>query len=87
MLERAFVDAGAHRRVALRIEVHDEDALANARQAGRQVDASGGFADAAFLVGNAKNSGHAGFQGKRLRGRIGEMWYSDAMISVGSQKL
>src|SRR5664279_867673 len=60
-LERTLVDARAHRRVALRVEVDDEDAAADLRQASRKVHGGGRLADAALLVGDAEDArdGHS----------------------------
>ena len=59
-LELVLVDTRPHRRVTLRIEVDDENAFSDSRQAGSEVDGGGRLADAALLVGNTKNTGHAG---------------------------
>ena len=56
--ELALVHVRAHRCVALRIHIHQQHALPQGRQSGCQVHAGGGFANAAFLVGNAENFGH-----------------------------
>jgi hypothetical protein len=57
-LELALVDARAHGGIALRVEVDHQHALAHLGQAGGQVDGGGGLADAALLVGDAKDLGH-----------------------------
>ena len=44
--------------VGLRVEVHDEDALSELRQIRAEVDGSGGFAHAAFLIDEGVDSGH-----------------------------
>ena len=44
------IDAEPARRVALRVEIDDEDRTPGERQVGRQVDHRGGLADAALLV-------------------------------------
>ena len=41
--------------IALRVEVDDEDAFAFGGERCREVDGGGGFADAAFLVGNGED--------------------------------
>ncbi len=55
--EPALVDAGAHRGVALRVEVDREHALADLRQTRCEVDGRRRLADAALLVGHAEHSG------------------------------
>ena len=50
-----FVYAAACGGVALRVEVDDEDAFAFGGERCREVDGGGGFADAAFLVGDGKD--------------------------------
>src|SRR5690606_29465978 len=57
-LEAALVDAAAHRRIALRVEVDQQRALAVARQRGSEIHRGGGLADSAFLVGYDENLGH-----------------------------
>jgi hypothetical protein len=54
----ALVHARAHGRVALRVQVDHQHALPHLGQARGEVDGGGGLADAALLVGNAKNFGH-----------------------------
>jgi hypothetical protein len=54
----ALVDARAHGRIALRIQVHHQDALADLREPGRQVDGGRRLADAALLVGHTENLCH-----------------------------
>ena len=56
--QRALVDAAAHGRVALRIEIDQQYALLRRRQAGGKIDAGGGLADAAFLVRDRENFCH-----------------------------
>ena len=55
-VEGALVDAGAHGRVALRIEVDDQGAPAELGETGGQVHGGRGLADAALLVGDAEDS-------------------------------
>ena len=55
----ALVHARSHRGIALRVQIDHQHALANLGQAGGQIDGGGGFADAAFLVGNAEYFGHS----------------------------
>ena len=56
-LEVADVDAQAGAGVALRIEVDDQDPVAEVGQAGAEVDRGGGLADAALLVGDGDDPG------------------------------
>ena len=44
--------------VALRVEVDEQDALACERERGAEVDGGGGFADAAFLIGDDEDASH-----------------------------
>ena len=53
--EAGFVYAAACGGVALRVEVDDEDAFAFGGERCREVDGGGGFADAAFLVGDGED--------------------------------
>ena len=55
--QRPLVDPRAHRRVALRIEVDDDDALAAPRQPGGEVQGRRRLADAALLVRDAEGPG------------------------------
>ena len=57
-LQLALVYARAHGGVALWVQVNHQDALAELRQTGREVDRGGGLAHSALLVGNAKYFGH-----------------------------
>ena len=59
MLERALVDATAHRRVALRIDIDQEHAPLGRRQRCREIHARRRLADAAFLIGDRENAVHA----------------------------
>jgi hypothetical protein len=61
LAEAALVDAAAHGRVALGVEVDEQHALAGGGEAGGEVDAGGRLADAALLVGDAENAGHVRF--------------------------
>ena len=45
-------------RLRLRIEVDEQDALLGERQRGGEVDGGGGFADAAFLIGDGEDASH-----------------------------
>ena len=63
-LQLALVDPGPHGRVALRIEIDHEHALAHFGQTSRQIDGGGRLADAALLIGDAENFGHAFFFGR-----------------------
>ena len=57
-LQLALVNARAHGRIALRIQVHQQHTLTDFGQTCSQVDSGGGLADATFLVGYAENFGH-----------------------------
>ena len=52
--------AQAGRRIALRIEIDQQGALARLGQADREVDRGGRLADAPFLIRDAENTGHGG---------------------------
>ena len=57
-----FVDAAAGGGVALRVEINDEHAHVFRRERGGEVDGGGGFAHAAFLVGDGDDvCAHDGF--------------------------
>ena len=56
--QAALVNAGAHRGIALRVQVNHQHPLANFGKGCGQSDCGSGFADATFLVGYAKNMGH-----------------------------
>jgi len=56
----ALVHPRPHGRIALRVEVDQQHPLADLGQPGGEVDGGGRLADAAFLVGNAEDLGHAG---------------------------
>ena len=47
-----FIDAAASAGIALRVQINQQYFLVIGRQTGRQINASGGFAHAAFLIGN-----------------------------------
>ena len=51
-------EADAAGEVALRVEVDEQDALASERERGAEVDGGGGFADAAFLIGDDEDASH-----------------------------
>ena len=52
-------EADAAGEVGLRIEVDEQDALLGHREGGGEVDGGGGFADAAFLIGDGNHAcGH-----------------------------
>ncbi len=51
------VDSEARRSVALRIEVDDQDALADRGQSRAEIDGGGGLADAPLLVGHDEHAG------------------------------
>ena len=53
-----LVHAEAGGGVGLRVEVHDEDALAELRQIRAEVDGSGGFTHAAFLIDESVDASH-----------------------------
>ena len=55
-VEGALVDARAGRRVALRVEVHEEHAAVHRDETGREVDRGRRLADAALLVRNRDDS-------------------------------
>ena len=57
--QRPLVHAGTHGGVALRIQINQQNPLANFGQACGQIHRRGGFTDSALLVGNTKNLGHA----------------------------
>ena len=52
----AAVDAETGGGVALRIEIDDQDALADRRKRGAEIDRGGGLADAALLVGERQDA-------------------------------
>ena len=52
----AAIDAETGRGVALRIEIDDQDALANRGECRAQVDRRRGLADAALLVGQRQDA-------------------------------
>ncbi len=52
----AAIDAETRGGVALRIEVDDQDALANCRERGAQIDRCGGLADATLLIGQRQDA-------------------------------
>ena len=52
------LEADAAREIALRVGVDEEDALVGEGEGGAEVDGGGGFADAAFLVGDGEDSAH-----------------------------
>ena len=56
--ERALVDAAAHGRIALRVEVDQQDALAELGQAGGEVHRRRRLADAALLICDGEDPGH-----------------------------
>ena len=56
MLARVAVDAEAGRGVALRIEVDDQDPLADRRQRGAEIDRGGRLADPALLIGEREDA-------------------------------
>ena len=55
---RALVDAAAHGRVALRIDVDQQHAPLRRRQRGGEIDARRRLADAAFLIGDGEDAMH-----------------------------
>src|SRR5262249_57425574 len=55
--DRALVDAETRARVALRVEVDDEHALADRCERGAEIDGGRGLADAALLVGEREHAG------------------------------
>ena len=57
--KRAFVYTAAHRRIPLRIEVHDQDTLSGERQVRCEIDDSGGLADAALLIRAGDDFAHS----------------------------
>ena len=52
----AAIDAETGRGVALRIEIDDQDALANRSECGPKIDRCGGLADAPLLVGERQDA-------------------------------
>ena len=56
--KRALVDSTSHRAVALRVEIDQQYALAMRRNSGRQIHRGRRLADAALLIGDAKNARH-----------------------------
>ena len=50
------IDAEAGRGIALRIEIDDQDFLADGGERGAEIDRGRGFADAAFLVGDGEHA-------------------------------
>jgi hypothetical protein len=59
--------AQARRRVALRVEIHDQATTSRAGECVRQVDHGGGLSDPPFLIRDAKRFGH-----RRLRPHMGK---------------
>src|SRR5262249_59300357 len=53
---RILGDADAGRGVALRVEIEDQDPLADGSQCRAEVDGGGGFADAALLIGDGQDA-------------------------------
>src|SRR5258708_470300 len=66
-LERALVDTAAHGGVALWIEIHQQHAHPRLRGAGREIDGGRGLSDAALLVGDGEDAGHAPWIKTRCR--------------------
>src|SRR5690606_23508237 len=58
VLEGLLVHTAAHGGVALGIEVDQQDAALGGDQRGGQVDAGGGLADPALLIGDREYLGH-----------------------------
>ena len=56
--ERALVEAGARRRVALRIEIDEQHAPLHRDEARREIDRGGRLADAALLVRDRDDARH-----------------------------
>ena len=52
------LEADAAGEVGLRVEVDEQHALPGEREGRREVDGRGGFADAAFLIGDGEHAGH-----------------------------
>jgi hypothetical protein len=57
-LHRAFVDTATHRRVALRIDVDQQQAAFRCRERRSEIDAGRRFADAPFLIRDCENAMH-----------------------------
>src|SRR4029078_5180390 len=55
---RLSFETNAAGKVCLRIEVDEQDALADEGERGGEIDGGGGLADAPFLVRNRNNSRH-----------------------------
>ena len=60
MLPIAAVDAETGRGIALRIEIDDQDFLADGGKRGAEIDRRRGLADAALLVGDRKDARRLG---------------------------
>ncbi|MNK97085.1 hypothetical protein D3C87_1174010 [compost metagenome] len=58
VFERLLVDAGTHRGIALRVEVHQQHALPLRSQPGGQIHRGGGLAHTALLIGDHEYLGH-----------------------------
>jgi len=57
-LERALVDAAAHGRIALWIEIDEEHAPLRCGERGRKIDGGRRLADAAFLIRDCDDPVH-----------------------------
>ena len=78
-----FVCTAAGGGVALRIQINQQHTPAFVRQAGGKIDGGGGFAHAAFLVGDGENfCAHAFVP---FLGRSSTMWRSAS--SIGTESL
>src|SRR5260221_463575 len=83
----ALVDAAAHGGVALRIEVHQQHATPGLGERRSQIDAGGGFADAALLVHHRENLSHPRHSTRwRCAASSGTLrrmtWHSDASFAA-----
>ncbi len=60
---RTLIDAEPRARISLRIEIDDENALADGGERGAEIDGGRGLTHAAFLVGEGKDAGAARGEG------------------------
>ena len=67
MRQAVLVHARSHRGIALRVHIHQQHALPDAGQPCGEIDGRGGFANAAFLVGDAEDAGHDENGARRMK--------------------
>ena len=58
-LQGVLVNATSHGRIALRIQIDEQDAAVVHRQRRREVDAGGRLSNPTFLIGYGDDLGHA----------------------------